>query len=154
MTRFHTVRGDLLQLAMSGKYDVIVHGCNCQCQMGKGIALSINQQFPEAYQADLATAKGDPAKLGTASLAEVVRPGVSFHVVNGYTQLHWRGAGVKADYEAIAEVMRAVKLRFSGKRIAYPKIGAGLAGGDWGRISEIIARELEGEDHTYVEFSA
>jgi O-acetyl-ADP-ribose deacetylase (regulator of RNase III) len=152
MGLLNTVRGDLLQLALAGKFDVIVHGCNCQCQMGKGIALSIKKQFPEAYQADLATAKGDAAKLGTFSAAEIVRPGASFHVVNGYTQFHWRGEGVKADYEAIAKVMGAVKSRFSGKRIAYPKIGAGLAGGDWKQISEIIAGELQGENHTYVEF--
>lgn len=59
---------------------------------------------------------------------------------------------MKADYVAIAGVMREVKLRFSGKRIGYPKIGAGLAGGDWNRISSIIASELAGEHHTYVEF--
>ena len=29
-------------------------------------------------------------------------------------------------------------------------IGAGLAGGDWSRISAIINKELEGEDHTLV----
>lgn len=122
--------------------------------MGKGIALSIKQQFSEAYQADLATTKGDPAKLGTISVAAIDRPQASFAVVNGYTQLHWRGSGVKADYEAIGSVMRAVKKQFSGKRIAYPKIGAGLAGGDWDRIAAIINRELDGEDHTYVELSA
>jgi O-acetyl-ADP-ribose deacetylase (regulator of RNase III) len=39
---------------------------------------------------------------------------------------------------------------FSGKRIGYPKIGAGLAGGDWNIISSIIDKELIGEDHTLV----
>jgi O-acetyl-ADP-ribose deacetylase (regulator of RNase III) len=74
--------------------------------------------------------------------------------LNAYTQFHWRGAGVKADYEAIREVMKSVKSRFPGKRIAYPKIGAGLAGGDWDIIRSILNEELAGEDHTYVEFSA
>jgi len=50
--------------------------------------------------------------------------------------------------------MNSVKAQFSGKRIAYPKIGAGLAGGDWDIIRGIIDEELAGEDHTYVEFSA
>ncbi len=153
-TPMQTVRGDLLQLTLDGAFDVIIQGCNCQCVMGKGLALSIKQQFPEAYQADLATAKGDPAKLGTISFAKIDRPSASFVIVNGYTQLHWRGSGMKADYDAIVGVMRAVKSQFSGKRIAYPKIGAGLAGGDWERISKIILRELDGENHTYVEFSA
>jgi len=149
-----TIRGDLLQMAMSGAFDVIIHGCNCQCQMGKGIALSIKRQFPEAYVADRATAVGDSMKLGTISVAEIVRGDRTFFIVNGYTQLHWRGAGVKADYDAIEKVMWTVKQRFAGKRIGYPKIGAGLAGGDWSRISSIIETELEGEDHMYVEFAA
>ena len=50
--------------------------------------------------------------------------------------------------------MRAVKSRFPGKRIGYPKIGPGLAGGDWEIIRLLIEEELAGEDHTYVEFSA
>lgn len=149
-----TVAGDLLQLALNGEFDVIIHGCNCQCQMGKGIALSIKQQFPEAYAADCLTAKGDEKKLGTFSAAEIIRGARFFYVVNAYTQFHWRGAGVKADYDAIRKVMRAVKSRFSGKRIGYPKIGAGLAGGDWEIIHPILDEELAGEDHTYVEFSA
>jgi O-acetyl-ADP-ribose deacetylase (regulator of RNase III) len=146
--------GDLLQLAIDGQFDVIIHGCNCQCQMGKGIALSIKRQFPEAYAADCHTAKGDVTKLGTVSIAEVNRNGHVLHIVNGYTQFHWRGNGVKADYKAIRNVMRTVRLTFSGKRIGYPKIGAGLAGGDWEVICAIIEEELAGEDHTYVEYVA
>jgi O-acetyl-ADP-ribose deacetylase (regulator of RNase III) len=149
-----TLHGDLLQLALDGRFDVIVHGCNCQCQMGRGIALSIKQRFPEAYAADCATPKGDPAKLGTISIAEIRRGIRTFHIVNGYTQFHWRGDGVKADYEAIRTVMKAVKARFAGRTIGYPKIGAGLAGGDWGIIAPIIEEELMDEDHTFVEYKA
>ncbi|MGH6882381.1 MAG: macro domain-containing protein, partial [Hypericibacter sp.] len=145
-----TIHGDLLQFALDGRFDIIVHGCNCQCQMGKGIALSIKQRFPEAYAADCATSKGDPTKLGTISVAEIRRENRTFHIVNGYTQFHWRGDGVKADYEAIRNVMRAVKARFAGKSIGYPKIGAGLAGGDWGIIAPIIEHELASENHAFV----
>jgi O-acetyl-ADP-ribose deacetylase (regulator of RNase III) len=147
-----TIRGDLLALALDGTFDVIVHGCNCQCQMGKGIALSIKKQFPEVYRADCATTKGDAAKLGTISFANITRNETSFVIVNAYTQLHWRGAGVKADYEAIRKAMREVKRTFTGKKIGYPRVGAGLAGGDWDVIYAIIIEELDGEDHTYVEF--
>jgi hypothetical protein len=34
----------------------------------------------------------------------------------------------------------------------YPKIGAGLARGDWPTIAAMIDEELAGEDHTLVEF--
>jgi O-acetyl-ADP-ribose deacetylase (regulator of RNase III) len=146
------VTGDLLVLALGGKFDVIVHGCNCQCAMGKGIALAIKQQFPEAYQADLQTSKGEREKLGSISFAKIERPTANFTVVNAYTQFHWRGKGVLADYEAIRTAFQQVKQRFAGLRIGYPKIGAGLAGGDWQVVAAIIDEELAGEDHTLVEF--
>ena len=149
----NVVRGDLIKLALAGEFDVIIHGCNCQCAMGAGIAKAIKSTFPEAYQADLETEKGSRDKLGTISYAAVVRNERTIIVVNGYTQFHWRGSGVLADYDAIRFVMRAVKSRFSEKRIGYPKIGGGLAKGDWGVISNIIDVELAGEDHTLVEYA-
>ena len=148
----NVITGDLLRFALDGRFDVIVHGCNCQCAMGKGIALSIKQQFPEAYEADLRTAKGDRAKLGTISTAEVERPPARFTVVNAYTQFHWRGEGVLADYDAIRSAFGVIKRRFAGRRIGYPRIGAGLAKGDWNTIAAIIDEVLKGEDHTLVEF--
>jgi O-acetyl-ADP-ribose deacetylase (regulator of RNase III) len=147
------IRGDLLALALDGRFDVIVHGCNCQCAMGKGIAKSIKDQFPEAFAADKKTAPGERAKLGTISSAAIERDGVRFTVVNAYTQFHWRGTGVKANYDAIRGAMQMIKQQFAGKRIGYPLIGAGLAGGDWKVIAAIIDEELAGEDHTLVEFA-
>lgn len=146
------IKGDLIQLAIAGQFDVIVHGCNCFCTMGKGIALTIKQQFPTVYTTDLATIKGDKAKLGTISFTDVKVNGTSLIVVNGYTQYHWKGADGKADYAAIRQVFTVIKQQFSGLRIGYPAIGAGLAGGDWQIISAIIEEELSGEDHTFVVF--
>ena len=50
-------------------------------------------------------------------------------------------------------VFKKIKKNFSGLKIGYPAIGAGLAGGDWKKISKIIDKELQGEDHTFVEFN-
>jgi O-acetyl-ADP-ribose deacetylase (regulator of RNase III) len=147
------VTGDLLGLALAGEFDVIVHGANCQCVMGAGIAKVIRLRFPEAYAADRATPKGDRSKLGTISVAQVAREAVVFHVVNAYTQFHYRGGGTKVDYDALRSAMRRVKERFCGRRIGYPRIGAGLGGGDWARIARIIDEELIDEDHTLVEFA-
>ncbi len=148
----NVIDGDLIKLAISGEFDVIVHGCNCQCQMGKGIALTVKKMFPEAYRADCETEKGSREKLGTYSSAIIRKNEKQFTIVNAYTQYHWRGKGVLADYEAIRKVMRAIKSEFSGCRIGYPLIGAGLAGGDWDVISKIIDEELANENHTLVLF--
>lgn len=146
------IKGDLIELAIDGEFDLIIHGCNCFCTMGAGIAKTIKLKFPEAYKADLKTEKGDKSKLGTISVTETETENGKLIIVNGYTQFNWRGNGNKADYDAIRNVFQKVKEKFSGLRIGYPAIGAGLAGGDWNIISEIIAQELDGENHTFVEY--
>ena len=150
----NVVDGDLIALALDGRFDVIVHGCNCFCTMGAGVARRIRAEFPEAYAADRSTAPGDRAKLGTISAAHVLRNRRRITIVNAYTQFDWRGKGDVLDYEALGSAMRAVKQGFGGRRIGYPMIGAGLAGGDWSRIAPIIATALAGEDHTLVRFAA
>lgn len=147
-----TVKGDLLQYAKEGKFDLIVHGCNCYCTMGAGIAKTIKQEFPPAYQADLATEKGDKGKLGSFSWAKVANENGDLIIVNAYTQFDWHGSGLKADYQAIRKAFKQIKSDFSGLRMGYPAIGAGLAGGDWKIISTIISEELQEEDHTFVEY--
>ena len=146
----HTIEGDLIALALEGQFDVIIHGCNCFCTMGAGIARAIQDEFPEAYAADLVTIKGDRNKLGDYSYATVERNNRTITIVNGYTQFHYPGESALADYDAVARLFKKVKQDFAGKRIGYPKIGAGLAGGDWERISQIIDQELAGEDHSLV----
>ena len=146
------VDGDLIKLAEQGEFDVIIHGCNCFCTMGAGIAKTIKGKYPQAYIADKNTESGAREKLGSYSAVDVQAGEYKFTIVNAYTQFHWRGAGVKADYEAIRSVMKQIKTNYSGSRIGYPLIGAGLAGGDWEVISAIISEELNGESHTLVKF--
>ena len=146
----NTVKGDLISLSENGLFDVIIHGCNCFCTLGAGIAKKIRDRFPEAYQADLKTGMGDKSKLGTYSSALIDNHAKPFVVVNAYTQFDFSGEKVLADYYAIRSVFRQVRKDFALKRIGYPKIGAGLAGGDWKIISAIIDEELKNQEHTLV----
>jgi len=160
------IRGDLIQLALDGKFDIIIHGCNCFCTMGAGIARQIKDTFPEAYKADLKTKIGDASKLGTINFAttkSIYYTGTKTDireiiVINAYTQFDYRGerSGILlADYEAIRMCFNRIALLFGkqNKRIGYPKIGAGLANGDWNTISKIIDEELKDLDHTLIEFN-
>jgi len=144
--------GDLIKQAKEGRFDLIVHGCNCFCDMGAGIARGIKSQFPEAFEADQTTQKGSKEKLGTCSFAKIEREGINLIVVNAYTQFDYRGRGEKVDYGAVRSCMKWIRENFRGERIGIPKIGAGLAGGDWQRISQIVDEELAEEDVTLVEF--
>ena len=146
------IYGDLLLMATQGQFDVIVHGCNCFCSMGAGIAKQIKQQFPAAFAADQQTTPKDKNKLGTYSKAQVQQGDSTFVIINAYTQYNWRGNGIKADYAAIRRVFASIAADFPQQRIAYPLIGAGLAGGDWQVIAGIIKEELHGLDHTLVRY--
>lgn len=129
------INGNLITLAQQGHFDFIVHGCNCFHSFGAGIARQIKQAYPKAYEADLITRKGDAGKLGTYSLARY--PGVV--IVNAYTQYRYGTTGIQADYQAIERVFRTLAERIDDdRRIGIPKIGAGLAGGDWSQIEAII----------------
>lgn len=148
-----SVTGDLLELALRGEFDVIVHGCNCFHDMSAGIAAAIAERFPEAFIADHATSYGDRAKLGTVSAAPIERSGVRFMVVNAYTQFTWKGPGPHVDYDAVSGCFEAIAKNYAASRIGYPRIGAGLAGGDWAILANIINARLDGLDHTLVEFA-
>lgn len=147
-----TISGDLIQLAKNGQFDHIAHGCNCFCTMGARIAKAVKEIFPAAVEADQATQQGDRAKLGTCSFAEIALETSSLIVVYAYTQFAWRGRGPKVDYAAVRSCMGWIKKRHPERRIGLPKIGAGLAGGDWPTISTILEEELAGEDLTLVEY--
>ena len=141
------ITGDLVKMAKADKFDVIFHGCNCYRTMGAGIAKQIKIAFPDAYKADLATNVGDRTKLGTITFAKCG----TVNVVNAYTQ-HRYGRNQKfVDYDAVRKCCQAIA-RKCGKdvRIGYPRIGCGLAGGDWNVIEEIINEEFLGLDHTLV----
>lgn len=159
-----TVRGDLVKLALEGEFDIIVHGCNCFCRMGSGIAPHIADTFDGPMgprQVDNLTEAGDPDKLGTYSIATFKREdGTSLVIINAYTQFdvaQYPG-DVVVNYDAVRSVFRnlASTLRHfeyaSPPRIGYPAIGCGLAGGNWETVSNIIEEELEGLDHTFVEY--
>jgi len=154
--------GDLITLAKAGKFDVIAHGCNCHSTMGAGIA----PQMAKAFGCDRFSMElwgSDVNKLGNIDYQTVVlgekaiwsledaknnRDEPELTVVNAYTQFnygrnHADGDAKPLSYEALTLCMKKMNVLFAGKHIGLPKIGAGLAGGDWERIKEIIQRELK-----------
>ncbi len=153
------VTGDLVELALRGKFDIIVHGCNCRHGHKSGIVVPIYKTFPAALEADLKTPKG-PAKLGKCSWATIEVLDVAtdavrkLYVVNGYTQDDWWTPGRRTDYDAVRSVFREVgkRARMFNHHVGYPLIGAGRGGGSWDIISTIIDEELVGVEHTLVVF--
>jgi O-acetyl-ADP-ribose deacetylase (regulator of RNase III) len=140
------IKGNLVE--MSDEFDVIGHGCNCLCTMGAGIAKVIKEKFPESYEVDLKTERGERGKLGTVSYTKNTSP----IIVNCYTQYAYGKGRMNCDYEALRSCMKEIKRLFHGKKIGLPMIGCGLAGGEWEIVKPIISEELSGEDVTIVIF--
>lgn len=128
------INGDVLN---SGEA-IVVHGCNCFNTMGSGIARQVLEEYREAALVDAETIPGEVAKMGNYTTA-IGKNGT--RIINAYTQYHYSRQQVNADYTAIEAVMRKICTDFpDAPVIAMPKIGAGLAGGDWNIIEEILTR--------------
>ena len=133
------VKGDIVSLAKSGEYDVVVHGCNCFHTMGAGVAKAIREEWSEVYEADIEYGpRGSWAKLGRFSHARVMLPSDRLlYIVNAYVQ-YGIGQGKQVEYLAVNSVFECLVYWFRDSKILIPQIGAGLGGGDWKIIEQII----------------
>ena len=159
-----TVEGDIVSLAAQENW-ISSSTVATALRMGKGVSKKIKDTFPVAYRVDSSTEKGSRAKMGTVSVVDVeleIKAPFSYGtrlsyltIVNGYTQFGWRPEerGNDAErYLAIRHVFRRVKELYGNddRHFAFPKVGAGLAGGVWSEIAPIIAEEMAGERCTLV----
>lgn len=134
-------RGDLLEAPET----YILHGCNAQGVMGSGVAKLIKEKYPSAYLAYKASEKFNGMRLGVVTYVEQDDGKVIF---NGITQQYYGKDGKRyVDYDAVRDVVQAVNWYMYQNHpnaltgtlgVAMPKIGAGLGGGDWNIIEEII----------------
>ena len=140
-------KGCLIQGLFDGEVDAIAHQANCFNTMGSGVAKTIKAYFPAAYTADRVTKRGDINKLGTYTVSH--KP---FTVYNLYGQYNYGRANwvVYTKYSALKQALEACVddlVNNLGKRtLGIPKIGCGLAGGDWDIVEEQILKKLEGID--------
>ncbi len=140
----------LIQAFKDGEVSDLLHGCNCQGKMKSGFAGALVKEFPWVAESDLMyNFRNQGVILGTADVVYIAGLDDAY-VWNCYTQeFYGRDKNVVyVDYEALRYCFREVAQLCSPKdKIGYPKIGAGLANGDWNIISKIIDEELEGFDH-------
>jgi len=140
--------GDLLQSDCT----ILIHQCNCQRNMGAGIALQIAKKYPEAKQADEQFRYSASERLGKCSVAKT-KDGKM--IVNLYAQKYpgkVKYGNIEKEqnerYLAFEKGLRSVltslptleKKQFPIK-IGLPYlIGCDLAGGDWDVIYGIIKK--------------
>lgn len=163
MQRYREIAGDLILYALQGEFDVITHGCNIYNTMGAGITVPMKKTFNcNNFPMEL-KGKGDYNKLGNIDFQkfwisekdlsvyndETTLTSIGkrcLYVVNSYTQAEYKSPAkneVLLDYDALTLCLRKINKIFKGKHIGLPKIGCGLAGGNWRVVKKIILRELK-----------
>jgi O-acetyl-ADP-ribose deacetylase (regulator of RNase III) len=121
---------------------VIAHGVNCRGGFGSGIAGQIAKRYPEVRRAYIRKHTGEGWALGDI---QIVKTDDGRLVVNMATQDTYGKSGVHVKYEAVKTALEKV-LKFceeQGHALAIPKIGCGLAGGDWTVVEGIITECLQ-----------
>jgi len=138
-------KGDLTK---SGA-NVLIHGCNCHHTMGSGVAQALRAAWPKCYTADIMQTKiADGTKMGSWSSCGKATPEEPL-IINLYTQYNYGTHQRQLNYEAVATGMLRIARRLEeldhdmNWRIAMPRIGAGLAGGDWNIIELMINGAFE-----------
>lgn len=126
------VKGNIIELFNNGEYEILIHGCNCFHTMGRGLALALRQRWPEVYEADLTSARGEHDKLGKYTIATLSD---GREVFNLYSQYRYGLKEVQISYAAIEEGLKSIAMRLQQdddehKRIIMPLIGATNGGAD------------------------
>ena len=140
------VNENLLEFPLDG----FMHSCNCFHTFGAGIALSVRQKYPEAFDADRKHGRrGDMSRLGKFSY---VKAHDDKYIYNIYGQYNFGTWSRMTNYEAMYNGMFLVKehaINNNVNRIGLPNnMGCKLGGGDFRIIRtmiEVIFEEYNGE---------
>jgi O-acetyl-ADP-ribose deacetylase (regulator of RNase III) len=128
----------------------IAHGVNCSNRMGAGVAKALYQKWPKV-KADYHKYCMEKAEMTHFVLGDVniSQQADGKRIYNCFTQEYFGADGRKyVSYDAIESIFR--KLMLLEDSIAIPKIGCGLAGGDWNIVSTIINEVTKKELDVYV----
>lgn len=143
-------KGCLIEAAKSGRLSAIAHQANCFNTMKSGIAPLIAAYCPEAYEADQKTEKGNKSKLGTFTYGFSSNGVMVWNLYGQYNYGRVPGV-VYTNYDALFQAlskMGAWLYNSSGPNtIGLPKLGCGLAGGDWQVVEQIIKDTLVALGH-------
>lgn len=126
--------------ALNGSELFFAHGCNNQGVMGAGIAKQVKQQFPLVYKKYVEFYNNYGLTLGDVVLVEENNK-VFFNIITQTLSDSKRRLSYDAIYDGfvwIDNYMKKLDIPEKDKQVAMPQIGAGLGGGNWNIISQII----------------
>lgn len=147
--KYQKKEGCLIKALESGEINVIGHQANCFNVMKRGVASALSKRWVAVERADCSTIKGSKKKLGTMTYA-LVPEGIIFNL---YGQYHWDKEKplYGTNYEALNHSLILMKKHLEGigpKKIGFPLIGCGLAGGDWDVVEKLINNTFNDTEHS------
>lgn len=140
------VQGDLFK----APEDILAHGCNCSGGFGSGVAAGMAHNHPKSRDQYMHKHRYEGWQLGDVKF---VSSGTKW-IANCGTQQDYLPRGIlHADYPAIQKCMIQVRdfAKDNNLSIAIPKIGCGLAGGNWEVVSVILQDVFSDYDVTVYE---
>lgn len=151
MSGIKYVIGDATQPELiPNKINMICHCCNTIGAWGAGFVVSLGNKYPIAklkYQTTIDEAKKTRKNLlGTVAYVKVTEtPDLIVAHLFGQSSIYQKSDGTPpVDYNAIVCGFNNIICDLNGKGCAIhmPRIGCGLAGGDWSKIEDIINQTL------------
>jgi O-acetyl-ADP-ribose deacetylase (regulator of RNase III) len=138
------IEGDATHPAGAGM-KIVVHVCNDIGKWGKGFVLAVSRRWIEPERAYREAFKqSPPPALGDV---QFVRVSINIAVANLIGQ-HGIATGAGGTPPIRYEAIRAGLMKIAAQALAekasvhMPRIGCGLAGGDWARVEPIIIESL------------
>ncbi len=128
---------------------IIMHGCNAQGKMGRGFAKDLRVRFPTAYLDYKNYYQKHGLKPGEVVWSTITKT-PKLAVANAITQEYYGDSGKKHFIESAFEQCLIQVSKVAEKHkipVVYPKIGAGLGGGDWNEIEKMISFHFKNIEH-------
>jgi len=130
------IKGSILD----AKQKYIAHGVNCQNKMDSEVAKVLFKKYPDTkkhYHLSHEEFPKDDASFFLGSI-DYGHDSEKVTILNCWTQINYGYDGKKyVSYDAIYDVFKQLcDMRI--KEVAIPKIGCGLAGGNWNIVKQII----------------
>lgn len=144
MSTLTHLQGDATKPISAGN-KIIVHCCNDLGGWGAGFVLALSRRWPEPERQYRWWAEASGVlpefQLGEVQFVQVERDTIVANLI-GQHGCGYSGGKPPIRYEAIREGLRKVaqSAKSNNATVHMPKMGAGLAGGDW-QIIEAIVRE-------------
>lgn len=142
-------QGCIIEGFKAGEVEAIAHQANCMNTMGSGVAKALRAEWPQVYEADCQTVKGDIDKLGSLSMT-ICEHGPIFNLYGQYDYGREKGV-IYTRLDALDKALGVMRLFVDAgehKSVGFPKLGTDRGGAKWVDVEALIVKHFAGIEVT------